>query len=247
MAYNKQSNVHTTGIDRTLGHKIEGVGGLKDMARSSTTDRPNRVAWILVLVLFLFSCGSSEVEKAKAFMDDGRYPQAIELLNKRIQFTPDDAEALFNLGICLLNTGNIASADQRFASAVKSKPEYTVQIGAEYQKAANAVLSDGDVNNAISRYNDAIKYNPELRDAIGDALTEKGKALADSGNRTQAIAIHKYAYSIFPSLGPELGRYYAQKAAESEQLADKATLLRAAADFDPSYQDAFNKVAGLVH
>lgn len=217
------------------------------MARPSTINRPYSVAWVLVLVLFLFSCGSSEVEKAKAFMDAGRYPQAIELLNKRIQSRPDDAEALFNLGICMLNTGNVAAADQRFAGAVKSKPEYAVQIGAEYQMAANTTLNEMDVNNAISLYNEAIKYNPELRDSIGDALTEKGKALADSGNRAQAIAIHKYAYSIFPSLGPELGRYYAQKAAESEQLADKATLLRAAAEFDSSYQDAFDKVAGLVH
>ncbi len=38
-------------------------------------------------------------------MAAGMYPQAMELLNKRVQEKPDDAEAHYNLCICFLNNG----------------------------------------------------------------------------------------------------------------------------------------------
>ena len=60
---------------------------------------------IVFLVIFALSSPSQaffnrDVKKAKEFMAAGMYPQAIELLSKRINDKPTDAEAHFQLGIC---------------------------------------------------------------------------------------------------------------------------------------------------
>ena len=55
----------------------------------------HRYAKVLICVpllcLFLFSNGQASVKKAKEFMIAGMYPQAIELLDKRINDKPTDA------------------------------------------------------------------------------------------------------------------------------------------------------------
>ena len=134
------------------------------------------VVGIFLLVIFIASCGSSDVQKAKEFMAAGMYPQAIELLNKRIQAKPDDGEAHFNLGVCLLNTGDFRGADERFASAVRLKPDFGFQIGGEFKKAADVAMQEGNTNKAIGLYANALKYQPDLKEPIGNALVEKGKS-----------------------------------------------------------------------
>jgi len=72
-----------------------------------------RVILILLMSFFLvltltFSADAlfnRDVKKAKEFIQVGMYPQAIELLKKRINDKPTDAEAHFQLGKCYLSTG----------------------------------------------------------------------------------------------------------------------------------------------
>jgi tetratricopeptide (TPR) repeat protein len=170
------------------------------------------------------------------------YPQAIELLNKRINDEPTDADAHFVLATAYLQTGNLKGADERFASAVRLKPDYGYQIGGEFKKGGDAALQEGNTNKAISLYNSAIRYQPNLKEPIGNALFEKGKAFADSGNDAKAIEAHKYAYSILPSLGPKLGKFYGDKATNAKQSSDKARMLRTASEFDSSYKAEASKV-----
>lgn len=146
---------------------------------------PNRSAIIMVLLIgfvFLFvGCGSNDVEKAKEFMAAGMYPQAIELLNKRIQEKPDDAEAHFQLGVCLINTGSFRMADERFASAVRLKPDYGFQIGGEYKIAGMQALGKSDFSNAQNLFDKAVSFQPDLKDEIVKFCVEKGTALLNSG------------------------------------------------------------------
>jgi len=153
--------------------------------REAPAMSPNRSAIIMVLLIgfvFLFvGCGSNDVEKAKEFMAAGMYPQAIELLNKRIQEKPDDAEAHFQLGVCLINTGSFRMADERFASAVRLKPDYGFQIGGEYKNAGMQALEKNDFLNAQNLFDKAVSFQPDLKDEIVKFCVEKGTALLDKG------------------------------------------------------------------
>ena len=58
----------------------------------------------------LAGCGSNDVKKTKDFITVGMYPQAMELLKKRIGENPKDAEAQFLLGSCYIHTDNLSGA-----------------------------------------------------------------------------------------------------------------------------------------
>ena len=96
------------------------------------------------------------------------YPQAIELFDKRIQEKPDDGEAHFNLGICLLNIGNLRSADDRFASAVRLKCDYGFQIGGAYKKVGIESLENSNVSKTIDLFAKAIEFQPGLKPEIAE-------------------------------------------------------------------------------
>ena len=108
-----------------------------------TYKRITMSVFVVIVVLSVstnaFSWG--EVKKAREFMQAGMYPQAFELLTKRINDKPSDGEAHFQLGVCFINTGNYSKADERFGSAVRLKPDYGYKLGGQYQKAGNEKLN----------------------------------------------------------------------------------------------------------
>lgn len=117
----------------------------------------------VAFVLFAFPAHAfwnSDVDKAKEFMKAGMYPQAIELLDKRINDKPTDAEAHFQLGLCYFHTGNYSGADERFFSAVASKPGYKETIAQECMKAGFDSLEKGLHAKAVRLFETAIKYKP---------------------------------------------------------------------------------------
>ena len=105
------------------------------------------------------------MKKAKEFMAAGMFPQAIELLKKRINDKPTDAEAHYTLGVCYINTGNFSQAEERFASAVRLEPDYGFKIGGDFKKVADDALKQWDLDQAERLYHQALKYNPKLADA----------------------------------------------------------------------------------
>ena len=87
------------------------------------------VALLLASVSPCFALFSNDVDKAKEFMAAGMYPQAIELLKKRINDKPTDADAHFQLGISYVNTGNYGGADERFNRF--SKKQFSITLISE--------------------------------------------------------------------------------------------------------------------
>jgi tetratricopeptide (TPR) repeat protein len=132
------------------------------------------VALLLAFMLPAHALFENDVDKAKDFMKAGMYPQAIQLLDKRIQMKPTDAEAHFQLGICYIHTGNFRGADERFASAVRLKSEYGYKIGAEYKKAADSAQAKGDLGRSQTLYEQGIKYDPALKKGAYDYFFQLG-------------------------------------------------------------------------
>jgi len=162
--------------------------------------------WILFIVSVLFfliipaGCGTSDVEKAKEFMAAGMYPQATELLKKRIQEKPDDADAHYNFGICLLNTGNFSKADERFASAVRLKSDYGFQIGGAYKQAGIESLKNSNISNATGLFAKAVEFQPDLKSEIAEFCMKEAEALIDKGKHQESIRCFEIAASHQPLL-----------------------------------------------
>ena len=182
---------------------------------------------ICFLALFIFishanALFDSNVDKAKEFMQAGMYPQAIALLEKEINDDPTNAGAHFQLGICYINQNNYSSADERFASAVRLKPDYGYKIGKEYKIAAEYNLNKGTLSSIRSLYDKAIEYAPSLKNGIAQELFDKGKqnrndfifSLAVSYDSRHRHEIADYYYTLSQKNSGEISLSLLKKANE---------------------------------
>ena len=197
---------------------------------------------ILSIANNAFSWG--EVKKAKEFMQAGMYPQATELLDKKIKDKPTDAEAHFQLGICFINTGNYSGAEERFGSAVRLNSEYGYKIGGQYQKSGTENLNNGRIQRAIKLYKKAINYQPNLKKDIFDKCKEAGAVNLKKGNDNAAIDRFQMAIDINQSYRPVVVETFID-AAQNQQVDPnrQISLLRAAYDFSNSIEEAKVKKA----
>ena len=133
--------------------------------------------FLLIAILSIANNAFSwnEVKKAKEFMQAAMYPQAMELLDKKIKDKPTDAEAHFQLGICFINTGNYSGAEERFGSAVRLNSDYGYKIGGQYQKIGSEKLNNGQIQSAVNLFEKAMIYQPDLKKKISKQCFEKAK------------------------------------------------------------------------
>ncbi|MBW2037660.1 MAG: tetratricopeptide repeat protein [Deltaproteobacteria bacterium] len=149
-------------------------------------------ALIMLIAVPSLVFGWGEVRKARKFMKAGMYPQAIAVLEQRINDSPDDEDAHFELGVCYIYTGNLSAADARFESAVRLEPDYGYKIGVEYEKAGTEALKRGGVNRALTLFSKAVTYQPALRKEIAKKCFQAGVAALDrvppeDGNRSKSL------------------------------------------------------------
>lgn len=200
------------------------------------------VVLTVVLALFFTTDGyAGNVSKAKEFMKADMYPQAIALLEKEIygdemnQATanPANAEAHYLLGVCLVQKGNFNQADERFASAVKLKPDYGYKIGNVYKDAGQAFLADSKVGAADELFKKAIIYDPALGKGIGSLIFQAGKHY-ENGDLISLAA------SYDQGLRRTIAEYYHSLSKTAEGEENKVDLLGMSARYDNTYEDEYN-------
>lgn len=125
-----------------------------------------QVLIIFVLIFISAECNAffnSDTRKAKKFMKVGMYPQAVELLNKRINQKPTDDSAHFYLGVCYIHLNDYILAEDRFSSALALKQKYSNKIGDEYNKAANLAFNKRELRLADLLFKKSLNYNTEYK------------------------------------------------------------------------------------
>jgi Tfp pilus assembly protein PilF len=196
----------------------------------------SRILLILALLLACTGCGKSDVEKSKEFIKADKFPQAIELLSKRVAQNPEDAEAHFLLGVAFINADKLAEADEQFAIAVRLNSDFGPHIGREYKKAGDIALKAGQTDKAIGLFQNAVRRQPDLKKSVARTLYERGKDLSLAGNENQVIELHQYAIVQDPLLGKDMGAWYAVKAENAETASEQADLRRLASQFATAYK-----------
>ncbi len=190
---------------------------------------------ICFLAMFIFvshvqAIFDSNVDKAKEFMQAGMYPQAIALLEKEISDNPTNSEAHFQLGICYVNQNNYSSADERFASAVRLKPDYGYKIGKEYKLTADFAANKNRLSKARTLYDKAIEYDPSLNKVIAQKLFQDGKQSGDDQLFSLAILYES-------SLRNNVADYYYSLS----QNRDSLSLLAIASQYSDKYKKEYDE------
>ena len=182
-------------------------------------------AFCIAVILTLTSINTAypwgEVKKAKDFMSAGMYPQAIELLNKRISDKPTDAEAHYQLGICYINTGNYSGADERFGSAVRLDSEYGYKIGGEYKRVGSENLSKGRTSQALALFRKAVQYQPNLKKEVAQECFSAGNSYLNQRQSNIADGLLSMAQAYDPSLSEEIKKVEVNYGKKLLELAQK--------------------------
>jgi tetratricopeptide (TPR) repeat protein len=171
--------------------------------------------FFLFHVILLIMFGSSnciilnqDVQKAKEFMEVGMYPNALELLNKRIKEDPSDAEAHLLLGECYLNQGDYGKAKDQFDNALKLNSNLSNKIGGVYKRAGDKANNAYQMAAALNLYQEAIIYRPDLKELILQAIYEQGMQDFDRGEYESADHRFFLATSLDPTLKKEFSDLY---------------------------------------
>jgi tetratricopeptide (TPR) repeat protein len=167
------------------------------------------------------------------------YPQAIELLNKRINEKPTDAEAHYQLGVCYLETGTFTEADERFASSVKLDPDTKGKIGMEYKQAGIDARIAGRISQAVNLFEKAIHYNPDLQTGIAREYKKAASLELSKGNASQAQDLFQKAVQYQSDFKKGIAQecFTAGKLHLDKQQGSSADgLLAMAVKYDPSLE-----------
>lgn len=156
---------------------------------------------IILIVSFTGTCGAvtqEDIRKAKEFMATGVYTDAAAILIQVVKERPSDADSLYQLGICYLQTGDYKEAQTQFDAAIKLMPDYAPKVGREFKQAGIDALVEGNSNRARILFEHAVKYQADLKGGIAQALMDRGayeQAAAIDASRRPNAAEHLYKQS----------------------------------------------------
>jgi protein O-mannosyl-transferase len=157
------------------------------------------------------------------------YSDGETLLRTTIERNPDCWMAYNNLGVALLQKGQVDEATADYRKALEIKPDYAEA----HSNLGTALLQKGQPDEAITHYQKALEIKPDDADAhgsLGNAFLQKGKV-------DEAIAHYQMALEIKPDktdAHSNLGTALLRKG-----LVDEAIVhCQKALEIKPDYADA---------
>ena len=192
-----------------------------------------------------------------------QYDDAINSYQKAITIKPDYAEAYYNMGVALMEKGDLDTAIDSYKKALTIKPDY---IDA-YMNIASTLKNKGELGAAIKNYKMALKVQPNNADifynmgnaqkqmqdldaAIDsykkvikfkpgsvDAYYNMGVVLVEKGNFDAGIDCYKQALKIKPDYA-EAHNNIGNVLKETGNLDAAADSYKQALKINPDYADA---------
>jgi protein O-GlcNAc transferase len=162
---------------------------------------------------------------------------ALSVLQKIVEFMPDDAEAHYNLGVALKHLGLMESAVASYRRAVKIKPAY---VDAHYNL-GNALKELKQFTDAVASYRRALKIKPDSAYAHNNL----GTVFTSLGQLNEAIASYRRAVAFKPDF--TLAHYNLGNALKDlGQLPDAVMSYHTALKFQSDFVEAHNNLAGAL-
>jgi Tfp pilus assembly protein PilF len=133
-----------------------------------------------------------------AYIELGRYNEAIEVCKQAIRIRSDDSKAHNNLGVAYGCLGRYDESIENCKEAIKIKPNYAKA----HYNLGTAYMQTGRYNEAIESYKQAIKIEPDY----APTYCNLGYIYGILGRYNEVIESYKEAIKIEPSLAA--GVYY---------------------------------------
>jgi tetratricopeptide (TPR) repeat protein len=165
------------------------------------------------------------------------YRSPLVLWSDTIMKRPGNARAHNNLGVVLLDRGQVTDAIARYEQALRLKPDYAEA----HNNLGNALRKVGRKQEAIAHYEQALR----IRTDYAEAHNNWGNALAEVGRVTEAIAHYEQALRIkpdYPEAHNNLGNVLVDVAPLSEGLGHYKEALR----LKPDYPEAHNNLGNVL-
>jgi tetratricopeptide (TPR) repeat protein len=200
-----------------------------------------RVAGGVALVCFLPTPGVIDPtwqNLGSEFIRMGKPAEAVPLLERAIDASPEDPLAHFNLGVALNQLGQKQRAIDEFSSAVRLRPDYFDA----HSSLALTLQEAGRIPAALRYFREAVR----LRPGSSGARCNLGLALSAMGQSQEAIEEYMESLRLNPenaiahnAFGVEL-----QKAGRFQEAIDQH---RAALRVKPDYAEAHGNLALVLH
>jgi tetratricopeptide (TPR) repeat protein len=170
-------------------------------------------------------------------INEDKYNEAIQALDKAIEINPRYPDAWHNRGNALYYQGEYGAAINAYDRAIEINPQYAE---AWYNKGL-AVQNLGDKNEAIKAFDKAIEINPQY----AEAWYNKGLAAQNLGDKNEAIK----AFDMAIEINPQYAEAWCKKGIiyynfgmydESKEALDKAI------EINPNYGEALKYKADAI-
>ena len=166
-----------------------------------------------------------------------RYPQAIELMSKAVEFDDSNPQYFCNLGEALRRGQNPDRAIENFEKALALKPEYLLA----HLGMANVLRDLGRRPEAIARYRLALALDP----CFAEAFHYLGAMYLEQDRKTEAIAYLRKAVTLKPAY-VEANLTLANALDSDGQIEEAKEVYRGVLERDPNITAAHNNLANLL-
>jgi serine/threonine protein kinase/tetratricopeptide (TPR) repeat protein len=132
-----------------------------------------------------------------------RAEEAVRYLTAALALRPDSPGVHFNLGLALLDKGDVEGAIRCYQAALRISPEYATA----HNSLGNALRAKGQLDEALAEYREAIRIEkdyPQAHNNLGNALRAKGQldeALAEYREAIRTKKDFPEAYIAHYNLG----------------------------------------------
>ncbi len=137
--------------------------------------------------------GKIPLYEGNLLISERRYEEALKALNKAIEISPKEGNALSRKGLALINLGRHEEALEVFNKAIELNPKN----GFALSRKGAALGNLGRHEEALEVFNKAIELNPKN----GFALLRKGTALGNLGRHEEALEVFNKAIELNPKNG----------------------------------------------
>jgi tetratricopeptide (TPR) repeat protein len=167
----------------------------------------------------------------------GHLSEAERLYHEVLQKQPDQANALYLLGLIAHQTGNLDAAIQWYQKSLASYPN----SAETHNNLGVALQQQGKLERAIVHFQSALRLKP----GNANANVNLGVILQQQGNLDAAIARYQKAIRLTPNL-PEAHRNLGQALKEQGELEQAISHYQIVLQLTPGYPEAFEDLANAL-
>ena len=145
-------------------------------------------AFFIVFCSFwlVIACNSSdrEVAEGRQLMQQGKFREAVALLNRAIESDAENVEAFNSRGVAYFELKEYTNALLDYEQAIKLKSDFY----RPYYNRALLKTAQGDIAGAIKDYSEAIRLAPDTaRATVSDIYVNRGQLFAAQGQVQAAM------------------------------------------------------------